>query len=130
MLNLNWDFAGVADQLQTNYASDLRHILKTVFDCASTPSLDEQADDVVKLCEDDVEMSDSTDSEDEFVVEEGNQNSHVNNTDDTGRFGTTAYYLTVVKLNCVSYTYKSIIKYIMLKVQFTHLSFWAVTHIQ
>ena len=24
---------GVADQLQTNYASDLRHMLKSVFDC-------------------------------------------------------------------------------------------------
>ena len=32
--------AGVADQLQTNYASDLRHILKVVFDC-STSRLDE-----------------------------------------------------------------------------------------
>ena len=31
-------FLGVADQLQTNYASDLRHILKAVFECnASEP---------------------------------------------------------------------------------------------
>ncbi len=30
--------SGVADQLQTNYASDLRHILKCVFECnASEP---------------------------------------------------------------------------------------------
>ena len=27
------DIVGVADQLQTNYASDLRHILKCVFEC-------------------------------------------------------------------------------------------------
>ena len=27
---------GVADQLQTNYASDLRHILKAVFECNSS----------------------------------------------------------------------------------------------
>ena len=32
------EFIGVADQLQTNYASDLRHILKAVFECnASEP---------------------------------------------------------------------------------------------
>lgn len=26
-------YTGVADQLQTNYAADLRHILKVVFEC-------------------------------------------------------------------------------------------------
>lgn len=35
-------FSGVADQLQTNYAADLRHILKGVFECnASDTSQDE-----------------------------------------------------------------------------------------
>ena len=36
--------AGVADQLQTNYAGDLRHILKCVFECnaSSPPPEDEE----------------------------------------------------------------------------------------
>ncbi|ESN93888.1 hypothetical protein HELRODRAFT_145029, partial [Helobdella robusta] len=33
--------SGVADQLQTNYASDLRHILKVVFESYSSSSLDD-----------------------------------------------------------------------------------------
>ena len=31
-----WHDAGVADQLQTNYASDLRSILKTLFEVMAT----------------------------------------------------------------------------------------------
>lgn len=38
--------SGVADQLQTNYASDLRNILKSVFDmnCSQSPTSDENCD--------------------------------------------------------------------------------------
>lgn len=38
-----WCDAGVADQLQTNYASDLRSILKTLFEVMATKC--EQGDD-------------------------------------------------------------------------------------
>jgi hypothetical protein len=37
--------AGVADQLQTNYAADLRHILKTVFDAYCSQSDDDEDED-------------------------------------------------------------------------------------
>lgn len=33
-------YLGVADQLQTNYASDLRHILKAVFECYTSDVVD------------------------------------------------------------------------------------------
>ena len=52
-------FTGVADQLQTNYASDLRHILKAVFECnSSEPFLSlelqgESSDDSENLTGDD-----------------------------------------------------------------------------
>ena len=92
-----WTFllpTGVADQLQTNYASDLRHILKTVFDCASTPieEDEEEEEDIgkeekAKECDEDVGLSDdSSDSEEDFIEEEGNQNPHNNTSDEQGMF--------------------------------------------
>lgn len=42
VLTLCWCDSGVADQLQTNYASDLRSILKTLFEVMATKC--EQAD--------------------------------------------------------------------------------------
>lgn len=41
-----WGDAGVADQLQTNYASDLRSILKTLFEVMATKC--EQADNDIQ----------------------------------------------------------------------------------
>lgn len=42
-------FLGVADQLQTNYASELRHILRAVFDCYAIDRNIEVAEDALNL---------------------------------------------------------------------------------
>ena len=54
----------MADQLQTNYAGDLRHILKPVFDCytSETAPSPEPAEEVNPDDEDDDESDDSPDT--------------------------------------------------------------------
>ena len=37
--------SGVADQLQTNYASDLRHVLQCVFECNASPDDDDASEE-------------------------------------------------------------------------------------
>ena len=57
-------FPGVADQLQTNYASDLRHILKTVFECNTSSVVDKSPDASPKIQEmqnDDADLRDRID---------------------------------------------------------------------
>ena len=48
-------FTGVADQLQTNYATDMRHILKAVFDCNTSEAVAR-----LEAAEDEVAASPST----------------------------------------------------------------------
>ncbi|ELT87597.1 hypothetical protein CAPTEDRAFT_179856 [Capitella teleta] len=60
--------SGVADQLQTNYAGDLRHILKPVFDCYAAeapPSPPEEAEEATSLEEGETPGDD--DSAGEFI---------------------------------------------------------------
>ena len=54
----------MADQLQTNYASDLRHILKTVFECNTSSVVDKSPDASPKIQEtqnDDADFRDRID---------------------------------------------------------------------
>ena len=61
----------MADQLQTNYAADLRHILKTVFDayCSQTEDEEEEDNDEEKGAEEEEE------EEEEMVEREAGDGS-------------------------------------------------------
>lgn len=59
----------MADQLQTNYASDLRHILKDVFECNSSEPF---------LCMEEAASSDTSSAQSDPLHEEMSENQSEN----------------------------------------------------
>lgn len=79
--------AGVADQLQTNFASDLRNILKCVFLMNSTESTNEEDINNDEPASTNVSnMSNSNGNFEDPVIEDENEMENQNQNEDRGSY--------------------------------------------